>query len=219
MDKFMPIKISNRLNDIDLKATLKEILEDKGIEDLDLFLNKYKEEIKKTDLLNQPLDMKNAVPIHFACKEDDDPSSIKLLIDNGADINKEDRGGRALIHIATTRDCIKIVKYWIEKGVSIDQKNPAFGSTPLSIAVANGHYELTKYLLEVGADFLYEHNKLTIEQLADHNENDQVMELVKDYVTKEINWKRRRTLLKLYATKSPLAKLRMVLFRKVILYA
>lgn len=107
----MPIKISNRMNDIDLKTTLKEILEDKGIEDLDIFINKYKEEIKSADLLNQSFDMKNAVPIHFACKEDDDPSSIKLLIDNGADINKEDRGGRALIHIACTRNCIQIVKY------------------------------------------------------------------------------------------------------------
>ena len=141
------------------------------------------------------------------------------MVDNGADINKEDKGGRALIHIASTRNWLNIVKYWLEQGVSINQKNPAFGSTPLSIAVSNGHYELTKYLLENGADYLYKHNKNTIEQLADQNENDEVMDLVKDHITKEINWKRRRTLLKLYISKSPFAKLRKVLFRKVILYA
>jgi ankyrin repeat protein len=219
MEKFTAIKMSNRMHDFDLKATLKEILENRGIEDLDIFLNRYKDEIRRIDLLNLPADKKNAVPVHFACKEDDDPSCVKLLVDNGADITKEDRGGRSLIHIASTRNCIKIVKYWIEKGVPIDHKNPVFGSTPLAIAVENGHFELTKYLLENGGDFLYEHNKFTIEQLADSNENDEVMELVKDYVTKEINWKKRRTLLKLFISKTPLAKLRMVLFRKVILYA
>ena len=83
----------------------------------------------------------------------------------------------------------------------------------------NGHLELTKFLLEKGADFLYEHNKNSVLYLANNQENDKVSEIIKDYVTKDANWKRRKALLHMYRGKTPISKLRSVLFRRVIQFA
>ncbi|CAI2380719.1 unnamed protein product [Moneuplotes crassus] len=217
--KFDPrMNLTNRKDR--LKVELKKIIEQRTYDDLDKFLTSFQDEIAKYNLLNEPADNKHGVPIHFACKEDeDDVSAIRLLYTYGADLNKPDRGGRSLIHIACVRNCLNIVKFLLEKNVDIDLKNPVFGSTPLAIAVQNGHYELTKYLLERGADFLHEHNKSTVSQLANYQENDDVTKIVKEYVTKDANWKRRRGLLYMYMKKTPLSKLRKYLFRRVIQYA
>mmetsp|Transcript_10275 Transcript_10275/g.9081 ORF Transcript_10275/g.9081 Transcript_10275/m.9081 type:complete len:162 (+) Transcript_10275:57-542(+) len=158
--KYLPYQVNMKERSQNLRSKLKSIIEEKSMEELDSFVTKYIEELKRFNTLNDPADNKNGVPIHFACKEgEDDISKIRCLIYHGADINKSDRGGRSLIHMACTRNCINIVKYCITKNVDINLKNPVFGSTPLAIAVENGHLELSKYLLENGADFLLVHNK------------------------------------------------------------
>jgi len=217
--KVIPYKMNQKNRKHELKTKLKKVVEERTHDELDAFINKYRKEIENYELLDEPADNKFGVPIHFACKEDDDVSKIRLLIYHGADINKADRGGRSLIHIACVRGCLNVVKYCLEKNIDVNLKNPVFNSTPLSIAVQNGHYEITKFLLENKADFLHEHNKNTIEILANNQENDQVTEIVKDYVTRDANWKRRRGLLKMYLGKTPLKKLRKVLFRRVALFA
>lgn len=212
-------QVNNRRPEIDLKSTLKTILEEKTVEELEKFVDKHRAEIKDFDLFNQPCDKKLGVPLHFACRDDDNVDRVRILVEHGADLEKADLGGRSVLHIACTRNCINIVKYCIDRGMEVDFKNTVGGSTPLVIAVMNGHFEITKYLLENGADFLFEYNKMSLQEVADSQASDEVSNLVNDYITKDKNWRRRKNLLLLYTKKTPLAKLRMYLFRKVALYA
>jgi ankyrin repeat protein len=217
----MPFTVSIKKAENELKQELRSILEEEGTEKLEAFLIKHREELKVKDLLNQPADKKDLeLPLQFACIEDDDNvEKVKLLLEFGADLHKFDRGGRSIIHTACTRNCINIVKFCLESGIEIDLKNPNSGTTPLTIAVMNGFYDLTKYLLEQGADFLYEHNKQRIKDIADNQSSDEVTELINTYVKRDENWKNRRSLLKMYVKKTPIARLNIFLFRKVILYA
>ena len=111
------------------------------------------------------------------------------------------------------------MKYLLSRGMDINIKNPNSGTSPLSIAVMNGHFELTKYLLEQGADFLYENNKKKIFDIANEQSCKEVTDIIKLYVTRDTNWKNRRALLKMYVNKTPLSKMRIYLFRKIALYA
>ena len=89
----------NRITE--LKEALKIIIEEKSFEQLDIFLTKHKDELDRFNILNEPADNKNGVPVHFACKENENNlDKVKILEYNGADITKADRGGRSLIHIA-----------------------------------------------------------------------------------------------------------------------
>ena len=184
------------------------------------FIDKNKGKVQMKTLLNQSSDNKNGVPLHYACRTDEDSvERVQILLDNGAELHKQDLGGRTVLHIACTRNCIKIVKFCLNQGMDIDLKGTKSGSTPLVISVINGHFELTKFLLESGADFLYEFNKQKMNELADNQNDDEVREIVNTYVTRGENWNRRRALLKMYLNRTPIAKLRIYLFRKVVLYA
>ena len=88
----------------------------------------------------------------------------------------------------------------IEQGVDVNLKNSNSQSTPLTISVQNGNFELTKFLLENGADFQYEWNKIKIQEMAQNqsdeqakeSESNQVEKIIDQYVTRSENWKKRQ---------------------------
>ena len=80
---------------------------------------------------------------------------LKLLVENGADINKKDTArGRTALHHAVEIPAeltVEPIHYLIQKGANIN--SPAFdGNTPLFIAEAANNKEAVKLLIEAGAN-------------------------------------------------------------------
>ena len=61
-------------------------------------------------------------------------------------------GGMTALLFAARDGHLEAVRALAESGASIDQVAGGDGSSPMVIAIANGHYTLAKYLLDVGAD-------------------------------------------------------------------
>lgn len=58
------------------------------------------------------------------------------------------------------------MKYLIEMGMDVNCKVTNSQSTPMTISVLNGNYDMVKYLLENGGDFLYEWNKIKVKDVS-----------------------------------------------------
>ena len=77
---------------------------------------------------------------------------LELLLAHGANVHITDGDNRSLLHIACDNGDLSLVKYLVEKGVSLKGKDKN-GWTPLHIACGPADdYELTYYLIQNGAD-------------------------------------------------------------------
>lgn len=47
---------------------------------------------------------------------------------------------------------IQIVKYHVKMGIDVNYQHPEILCTALNVSIENGHTEITRYLLENGAD-------------------------------------------------------------------
>ncbi|WP_428047156.1 ankyrin repeat domain-containing protein [Candidatus Proelusimicrobium excrementi] len=84
-----------------------------------------------------------------------DLDSVKVLIENGADITFERKtetgsSGPALI-LASLSGHLPVVRYLAESGADLDIQN-SFGETALMLAAAKGHYDVVDFLIQAGAD-------------------------------------------------------------------
>lgn len=61
-------------------------------------------------------------------------------------------GGRTALQYAAREGLQAAAAALVEVGAGVNTVNPLDGSTALIVAIANGHYDLAKYLLEHGAD-------------------------------------------------------------------
>jgi len=61
-------------------------------------------------------------------------------------------GGQTALLFASRDGHLDAVKALVESSADIDQINGGEGSSPMVIAIANGHYTVAKYLLDKGAD-------------------------------------------------------------------
>lgn len=80
---------------------------------------------------------------------------VKVLVENGADINFEkntDKGstGPALI-LASLTGRLPVVRYLAKSGADLDIQN-SFGETALMLAAAKGHYDIVDFLIKSGAN-------------------------------------------------------------------
>lgn len=82
---------------------------------------------------------------------DNDFEAFKNELENGADINLQNKYGWTLLHIAIRRDRRDMVEYLLEKGADIDMID-GVGWTPLMEAIMDDMPDLVSYLLEKGAD-------------------------------------------------------------------
>ena len=81
-----------------------------------------------------------------------DTEIVKLLINAGADVNKEDDGYTAL-HFATDMGHTEIVKLLINAGADVNIKDgPAYGRTPLHYATYKGYTEIVQLLIDAGVN-------------------------------------------------------------------
>ncbi|OQA91454.1 MAG: Ankyrin repeats (3 copies) [Elusimicrobia bacterium ADurb.Bin231] len=76
---------------------------------------------------------------------------IKLLVENGANINAVDAKGMSCLHYASQRGKTDIVKYLVGHGALVNIKD-VLGRIPLHEAARNDFTEIVEFLVSCGAD-------------------------------------------------------------------
>lgn len=76
---------------------------------------------------------------------------VKLLIENGFEIEHREYLGFTPLRIAAFNGHFDIVRYLVEQGAEIDSKADD-KATPLSHAAAKGHVDIVDFLIDEGAD-------------------------------------------------------------------
>ena len=82
---------------------------------------------------------------------DGDTETVKLLLEEGANVNQFDMEGWTLLHDAIRMNRIEICKLLLEKGANVNQFDME-GWTPLHVATRINRIEICKLLLEKGAE-------------------------------------------------------------------
>lgn len=105
----------------------------------------------------QEKDSSGSTPLHWACGSND-PTTVKLLLEAGADMEAKDNDGESPLHWACRADCPETAIILLEAGADINAKNND-GYTPLHKASFTNKTAITKMLLEAGADIEATDNK------------------------------------------------------------
>ena len=95
---------------------------------------------------------------------------VKLLLNAGADIDKQDNHGDTALIYAAIKNNIEIVKLLLNSGADIDKQNNN-GDTALIYAAYRNNLEIVEILLDYGADeFILDYeNKSFYDHLNDEN--------------------------------------------------
>lgn len=76
---------------------------------------------------------------------------VKLLIENGADINAYESSTTAALNEVAAKGHFEIVRYLIEKGADINRLTTTLLFSPLDWSISSGHNEISLFLKEKGA--------------------------------------------------------------------
>jgi ankyrin repeat protein len=91
-------------------------------------------------------------PLHLTC-ELNDGVMVKLLLDQGANINVTDKHERNVLHYACQNSKLntRLIKFLINKGIDVESRD-CNGHTPLQLCCRKRHYDALVILLENGAN-------------------------------------------------------------------
>lgn len=78
--------------------------------------------------------------------------TIRVLIDEGTDVQAVNVRGQTPLHLAAMTDNVEVVRMLIDGGASIDVTEPVKKIRPLHIAAKNGCSHVSEFLLKHGAD-------------------------------------------------------------------
>jgi ankyrin repeat protein len=111
---------------------------------------------------------------------------VKLLLENGANINKKNKSHNTALHFAVFNKHNNIVKLLIEKGAEINAKGYA-GQTPLVLAAEIDNIEAAKLLIQKGADIkAVDHASCTALTYAILHENKELINILKPMLIKYV---------------------------------
>ncbi len=158
-------------------------------------MNKWLELLKNNDYIGVKKHLKDGADLEetndigesvLACgiRARCDFDLLMLLVDNGADIFDFDEEGVSIFDIAITYDNLDMVNLLIEKGIDVNKTMRRSGFTALMAAACYGRIEITKRLLEEGAnqetvdlkgfsaiDFARKMNKQSVLELLNFDKN------------------------------------------------
>ena len=114
-------------------------------------IHKHSKIVKKNlDLFVNAANEEGNTPLFYAI-DANNIDVVKLLIENGANINQHNNGGHTSLHWASVKGHKRIVKYLVKRGIDInilnDKKN-----TSVLIASELGHEDIVKFLVEHDAN-------------------------------------------------------------------
>jgi hypothetical protein len=102
----------------------------------------------------------NAADVAISFIVGGDAASLRAYLENGGDVNGEDREGNTLLQVTATFGRSEIAKILVAAEADLDRKNKD-GSTPLMTAAFMGEVEVVKLLVEAGADASLRNNDNT----------------------------------------------------------
>jgi ankyrin repeat protein len=88
------------------------------------------------------LDGKGKSPIFFSCASGH-VRIVRFLIENGADVDHQDRSGQAPIHVATLHDHFETFRFWW--GSADIHLTRSDNKTAYDCAIMLGHFQSVKY--------------------------------------------------------------------------
>jgi len=92
-------------------------------------------------------------PLHVAARKG--KYMVKLLVNNGADLNAVDRAGYTALHKSMMAGKIGIAQYLIEKGADVNIKGGPEEKTVLGLIKYDNAIDIIQFLLVHGADIKY----------------------------------------------------------------
>jgi len=78
--------------------------------------------------------------------------SLEILFKHGFSLQKKDKEGQSMLHIATRRNNLEIAKFLLQHGLDPNTPDSLDGQSPLLIAVDNGSPAMVSLLLSHGAN-------------------------------------------------------------------
>ncbi|WP_339041993.1 ankyrin repeat domain-containing protein [Spiroplasma endosymbiont of Apeira syringaria] len=84
-----------------------------------------------------------------------DLEALKVLLENGADVNYEDQDGNTSLMLAAESGFLEVVKVLLENGADVNYESQKNGNRPLMLATRRGNFEIVKHLIDNGADISY----------------------------------------------------------------
>ena len=106
---------------------------------------------------------------------------VKLLLDNGAKINMQDRDGRCALMTASQAGKSEMVKILLEYKADVDMQDDN-GWSALMMASQNGHSEIVKILLKNNAQVnMQEKDGRCALMIASRNGHDEIVRILLDY--------------------------------------
>ena len=88
--------------------------------------------------------------IHEAIAKDD-AESLRILVENDADVDARDLFGEPALHAAIEENDPEMVRILVEAGANVDAKN-SFGDPALHRAILKGNSAIVRILVDAGAD-------------------------------------------------------------------
>jgi ankyrin len=117
--------------------------------DLEAMAKILEEEGDELDL-NQGDYENNQTPIHFAAKQGN-LKAIEMLVEHGADIEREDRNGWTALTLAGFREQVETVEALVNGyGVDIDRKNKN-DLSPIELALEKNEFQIALLFAKLGA--------------------------------------------------------------------
>jgi uncharacterized protein len=115
-------------------------------------------------------------------KRQNDIVKVRLLLDNGVDINSKDKHGQTALMNASHTGQVELVRLLIEKGAELNA-TAKYNLSALMLSIIGHHAEIAQILIEAGADLNTRSNKHFMEKtaltLAEDSSQSQIVALLR----------------------------------------
>ena len=161
-----------------MKAITPEQLEEYVTQGADVnikFIRKVKDEQDE----NKIIETKDVTPLMIAARYNENPKTIEMLLENGADIKAQnEKGGTALMFAAHNNKNPEIIEVLMQNGAEIEAKNKYGVTALMDAAYGNENPEVVETLLKYGANVEAKDNNgwTALMGAAYNNKNPEVIE-------------------------------------------